>query len=331
MKYTKLLIIGIILGFFGVSLYTHQQQTTYTKDVPQVVATSSQETNEAEPVVITFVGDMMFDRYIRAQAEENDYNEILFDVKNQLQGADFVVGNLEGPITNFSSVSTYDSADPNHYRFTFAPEVAELLASHNIRLASIGNNHIENFGADGIDQTTNFLQEAGVQFIGHPFDPARMSTTTKINGQRFGFTSYNYADNSTAQDTVDEITRLKTEKPTPEWVIVYAHWGQEYNKQPSVQQRELARQFIDAGADIIIGTHPHVIQSKEMYKGAPIYYSLGNFVFDQYFSPDVRCGLMLTATFLPNGTLQTKESFAELMKDGRTQQSSCRDRVQNLH
>lgn len=330
MKYVKLLVIGIIIGFFGVSLYIHQQQTTYVKEASPKSTTSTEQTEKSGPVSITFVGDMMFDRYIRGQAEENGYEEILADVKERLQNVDLVVGNLEGPITNLTSVSTYDPADPNHYRFTFAPEVAELLTSHNIRLVSIGNNHIENFGTDGVDQTTDFLQNAGVQFIGHPKDPARMSTTTEINGQLFSFTSYNYADSSTADKTIDEISRLQASEPSPDWIIAYPHWGQEYSAQPSANQRDLARQFVDAGADLIVGAHPHVIQYKEIYKDTPIYYSLGNFVFDQYFSPDVRCGLLLTTFFSPDGTLQTSESFGQLMEDGSTQPSSCQDEVKSL-
>lgn len=327
MKYIKLLIIGIIIGFLGGVFYIQHEQATYVKNSSPVATTTSKDVENEEPVTITFVGDIMFDRYIRAQAEEYGYEQIFTDVNEQLQNVDLVVGNLEGPITNLPSVSTYDPADPNHYRFTFSPEVAPLLVDHNIRLVSIGNNHIENFGADGLSQTTDFLHKADIQFIGHPIDTARMSTTTEINNQLFGFTSYNYADEHDKEATIDEIIRLKAADSAPDWIIVYAHWGQEYQPQPSTNQKELARQFVDAGADLVIGSHPHVIQSKEVYKDTPIYYSLGNFVFDQYFSPEVRCGLMLTIRFDTDGNLQTEETFTELIEDGSTIQSTCRDSI----
>ena len=100
--------------------------------------------------------------------------------------------------------------------------------------------------------------------------------------------------------------------------IVYAHWGIEYATTSPEYVRELARSFIDAGAELVVGSHPHVVEESEIYKGNTIYYSLGNFIFDQYFSEDVRNGLLLEAVFNSSGVAAIKEIPIKLEHDRRT-------------
>jgi len=109
---------------------------------------------------------------------------------------------------------------------------------------------------------------------------------------------------------LSEIKRIKTEK-LADLIIVYPHWGTEYlTSHPDKRQTDLAHQFIDSGADIIIGSHPHVIQPIEIYKEKPIFYSLGNFVFDQYFSKETMQGLMLKLDIVKKeNKLETDISF----------------------
>ena len=200
-----------------------------------------------------------------------------------------VVSNLEGPITDNKSISSGTApGSTDNYFFTFDPSVAKTLFSENIRLVDLGNNHIENFGNSGMLSTQNYLSNAGVDYFGAPGQ--NQSAIENVDGLKIGFVSYNQfsGDDAETEKTINEIKKIK---PEVDLVFVFCHWGVEYQLAETENQKVLARQFIDAGADLVIGSHPHVIESSEEYNGKMIYYSLGNFIFDQYFSENVRNGL----------------------------------------
>jgi gamma-polyglutamate biosynthesis protein CapA len=280
------------------------------------------ESTQPTSVTMTFVGDMMFDRYIREKAEQNGYDAILTHVQHLLAESDLVFGNLEGPITTFASVSDYRDSGPNHYKFTFATTVAETLAIHNVSAVTLGNNHIRNFGTEGVAQTKLWLDQAGIGYAGAP-DDAYTPWRHNKNGRDIALYAYDPWQN---MDIEALATRIQAEATTT-IVIVFSHWGEEYETLPNTAQRTAGHKFVEAGADIVVGSHPHVIQSKEFYQGAWIYYSLGNFVFDQYFSKEVQCGAVLTLTFDTNNSASTSERFIELRQDGTTRESDCRTDV----
>ena len=115
------------------------------------------------------------------------------------------------------------------------------------------------------------------------------------------------------------IQNIKNLRPYSDYLIVYAHWGNEYETTPTSQQTDLAHSFIDAGADFIIGSHPHVVQTKEEYKGKMIYYSLGNMVFDQYFSTETQKGLLIEADInTDSDSISFKETTIRLEVNGQT-------------
>ncbi|OGI25472.1 MAG: hypothetical protein A3J76_03720 [Candidatus Moranbacteria bacterium RBG_13_45_13] len=264
-----------------------------------------------EPIKLLFVGDMMFDRHIReavAKYGKGDYGYILELVKESLSQYDLVIGNLEGPITNKKSVSVNTKMDESkNFVFTFDPAVAKVLFENNIRLVSLGNNHILNQGAGGIEQTKKYLGEAGVDY----FDPGE---TRSFHG--ISFVGYNYSADNSENQVLEEI---KLAKEQSDIIIVCPHWGTEYKVgDPGQKIKELARKFIDAGADAVIGTHPHVVQSSEEYNGKKIYYSLGNFVFDQYFQKETMEGLGVEMTVNPDGGVEYGELKFEMTKRGQT-------------
>jgi len=243
---------------------------------------------------ILFVGDLMFDRGIRYYAEKNGGNDFIFnEVSSLLLEQSVVVANLEGPITDNKSISAGSKiGSTNNYFFTFDPSGAKTLFTKNIRIVNLGNNHILNFKQSGVDSTKKYLSEAGVSYFGAP--GGEKIIIRDINGLKVAFVSYNEflgSDIDSEQDTViREIGKAKSDASV-DIIVVFCHWGVEYKLTPTEAQRELAKKFIDAGADLVIGSHPHVTQPTEEYKGKRIYYSLGNFVFDQYFNEDVRNGL----------------------------------------
>ena len=274
------------------------------------------------PAAVLFGGDIMFDRTVRTAMDAKGGDYIFSCIDELLQSADLVVANLEGPITAHASRSAGTAPGGEfNYTFTFPTSTAELLARHNIRLVNIGNNHILNFGKEGERSTISYLTAAGVGYFGD----TEASAVAHVNiGVGLAFINYNqfmpqehtnilkYV--SMSSTTLREIKEARDAGEIP---IVYAHWGEEYVP-ASASSRELAHSFIDAGAELVVGSHPHVVQEHETYAGKEIYYSLGNFVFDQYWNEAVRAGLLLKVVFDENGVRRIEEIPIRLERDRRT-------------
>ncbi|MDP3646354.1 MAG: CapA family protein [bacterium] len=266
---------------------------------------------------ILFAGDMMFDRSVRLAIEKNGGAHIFSCIDPLLKKQDLVVANLEGPITENRSVSaTSTVGDPNNFTFTFAPEIAPLLHEHNIRMVNLGNNHISNFGVDGVRSTLAALDGSHVGYFGDPIDFS--VAEHEIRGIHFAFINYNeFSVEGRFASGGGAITHIREARAKGEIPVVYTHWGDEYVAAKD-SDKELARQFIDSGAEIVIGSHPHVVQGHEVYKGKHIYYSLGNFIFDQYWDDDVSHGLALEVRFKATGVESVREIPVELLRDRRT-------------
>lgn len=279
-------------------------------------ARAGKTAEEIGNIRILFGGDMMFDRYIRTQSEKIGKREILRGVSKELLAADAVVANLEGPMTSNPSKSAGSSVgEARNFLFTFDPEWANVLFDMNIRIVNIGNNHILNFGEAGLIETRKFLRAAKVKFFGDPLDEFLRAYVAEIKGKKIGFVNYNQLYLDAENRALSDIVRLR---PLVDVLFVYTHWGAEYVPATSEEKR-LARLFIDRGADAVIGSHPHVVQEKEIYHEKTIYYSLGNFVFDQYFSPETKHGLVVDVAIASDNTLSFREIPVELFPDGRTE------------
>jgi poly-gamma-glutamate synthesis protein (capsule biosynthesis protein) len=246
------------------------------------------------PVTMLFGGDMQFDRYIRSVTTKRGGAFVFDGLRSELQKADLVVTNLEGPITDSTSVSeTSTEGSHDNYVFTFPPETAALLKRENIRLVNIGNNHILNFREDGVRQTQGSLEAAGVESFGSPLEGDTRYVIRDIRGTRIAFVNYNQFVSRGRKKALEDIAAVKERS---DFLVVYTHWGKEY-VEATPEMKELAHTFVDAGADLIIGSHPHVVQESEIYRGKAIYYSLGNLIFDQYFRPETQTGFLVRATF----------------------------------
>ncbi|MFZ1735493.1 MAG: CapA family protein, partial [Candidatus Moraniibacteriota bacterium] len=264
---------------------------------------------------ILFAGDIMFDRYIRTQSEKFGKESIFEGVRSKLLAGDGVVANLEGPITSNASKSVGSTlGESKNYIFTFDPLWAKMLFETNIRIVNIGNNHILNFGESGLVETRRFLRDAGVKFFGDPLDEALRAYVADIRGKKVGFVNYNQFFSDAEHRALIDIERLRS---SVDVLFIYTHWGVEYAPATSEEKR-LAHLFIDRGADAVIGSHPHVVQEHELYRGKAIYYSLGNFVFDQYFSSETTHSLMVEALIAPDNTISFQEISLKLSLDGKT-------------
>lgn len=267
-----------------------------TPDTAKAIHENTQASPQtvAPDVKLLFGGDLMFDRYIRGIGEKNGYDFLFAKIHDDLVATDGVIANLEGPITSQPSVSVGSvMGEAKNYVFTFDPKVAQTLWNNNIRTVNLGNNHILNFKESGLAETRQFLAQSNIAFFGDPKDISHSVVIENIKGVRVAFVNYNqFAFGGKSEYAMKDIAYAKS---NADIVVVYTHWGVEYVAPPQ-SVKNLAHEMIDAGADVIIGSHPHIVQESEMYKGKKIYYSLGNFVFDQFFRDDTKKGLMVQMT-----------------------------------
>ncbi|HTY13365.1 MAG TPA: AmmeMemoRadiSam system protein B [Candidatus Omnitrophota bacterium] len=277
-------------------------------------------------VRILLAGDLMFDRYIRLAVKRSGNDFPFSSLHGLLASQDLVVANLEGPITNNDSVSVgTDITSREHYLFTFDPSLAKTLRSQNISVVNIGNNHILNRGPAGLKETVKYLSGSSIGYFGYTGTGAAPDfITRRIKGLTVSLVNYNQFVKGSLADALKE---LRAQRSRSGLEILFAHWGSEYSNFPNDRVRLLAHRFVDAGADLVVGTHPHVIQGMENYKGVPIYYSIGNFIFDQYFSEDTRKGLLLSVIVdKPSRTADLAEYPVYLEGDGRTVQLAVEQR-----
>lgn len=262
---------------------------------------------------ILFVGDMMFDRTLRSLADSKGYDAIFSCAADYLKEFDVVVGNLEGPITTYPSLSAGTKpGEQGNTSFTFHPDVAQTLSRHNIGIVSIGNNHILDFGREGLAMTQKYLSESNISYFGSPIGD--ISIVKKIGDKKIAFVAFNqFLGQNDPQKTIDAIWKMRREA---DFVVVYAHWGEEY-VEVTEYMKSVAHRFIDSGADLILGSHPHVIQEHEIYSDKHIYYSLGNFVFDQYWTSEVRTGLGVELALQGKEILLTEQAF-DIQRNGQT-------------
>ncbi len=227
-----------------------------------------------DKVSVLSFGDMMFARGVGKSIEDgvDPFDKIKGPEGNFLRGIDFIAANLEGPITD-----TFDCKKKS-YSFRFDPDVAGLIASRGINMVNLANNHSEDCGQKGLDDTERFLSKSDVDFFGGP--PFEKSFIEKdVDGKKIFFLGIDLTAHSNNLERYYDL--IKREKENGNHVMVNIHWGYEYHSDPSQIQKDIAHSLIDSGADVIIGHHPHVIQPMEIYKNRPIFYSLGNFIFDQ--------------------------------------------------
>lgn len=250
-----------------------------------------QSSRNTQKATTLFLGDMMLDRYIRQALDAHGWEYLLdWRMKRFMRGTDRTLVNFEGAMTTFSPYPAHDMM----LSFTSDPKWAEKMAEYGINIAGLANNHSLNFGAEGLLQTHTFLQQEKIDTFGEPFNTQNLSTIQNIRGIKIGFIGYHELFDGNTAPVIAEIQHLRDQV---DFIVVYAHWGDEYRSVIHPRPQKKARQFIDMGADMVIGHHPHVVQPMEQYNGKYIFYSLGNFVFDQADYASVRTRLGLGVVF----------------------------------
>ena len=262
----------------------------YTAAAPQ------EEVVSRPPVSILFAGDIMLDRD-SARAAQARGPQYLFGSSSELfEQSPLRVANLEGTITGNPSIAQRDSSI---LRFTFEPSLArEVIEGLNLSAVSLANNHSLDFGAQGFNLTRDYLSQWGVASFGSPYNASSTNSTILTSGGisvcLVGYMELFDPDEHSAINAIESL------RPSCSRIIVFAHWGVEYSHAATTLQVREAHDFIDAGADAVVGAHPHVVEPVEVYRGKPIVYSLGNFIFDQNFSWDVEHGALLKVDLYPD-------------------------------
>ncbi|MBI4257149.1 AmmeMemoRadiSam system protein B [Candidatus Uhrbacteria bacterium] len=235
---------------------------------------------------IQFVGDVMLDRGVRSKIESQGVEYPWMEVQRFFQGTHLRVANLEGTLGDEPSIATEEPP----FRFTFASEFVAAMKPF-VDLVSLANNHSRDRGLDGELLTQAWLDEIGINWFGGYADSESMYRFENVS-------LVGYHEFGTAIE--DVVTAIEREAHDGQFVIVFPHWGIEYVSEPQDGQRELATRMIEAGADLIIGSHPHVIQGIETVDGVPVVYSLGNFIFDQV-EPGTDVGMSATVLLDDSG------------------------------
>ncbi len=237
-----------------------------------------------ENVSVLFLGDMMFDRGVGVTARKNGYEYVFGPSTTTIDKHDLTIANLEGPITDYKSKLILDNGKAiSGFQFTFATSTARALKNSGIDIVSLANNHTDNFGQSGLNQTREYLKKNNIQYFGSPINSLEnIATTTCVKDICIGLIGWHEFSYKGDINVSNKIKEFK--KQSIDYIIIYPHWGIEYKNKPNQKHIKLAHKWLDEGADMVIGSHPHVVQSIEKYKDKYIFYSLGNFIFDQYFS-----------------------------------------------
>lgn len=241
------------------------------------------------PISLLAVGDIMLDRYVETLIKKEGVDYPFAKTASLLANHDVVLGNLEGPV-----FEERKQTDDNSMTFSFDPRYVSALKSHHFSILNLANNHTFDHGKDAFAETKQQVQNANLLPLGHPREIAEVNTIIQtIQGKVIGFVGFNATKLPFEQEKA--LSLLDTLRAKTDLLIVTIHWGNEYALTPNQFQKNLAHAFIDHGADAVIGHHPHVVQSIEKYKDKVIFYSLGNFIFDQYFSPATQEELAIEA------------------------------------
>ena len=291
------LVLGGILFFYLLIFAVH---TRYSKKANTVAP-------QPVPITMTFVGDIMFDRGVKRTVKnhlQGSYDG-LYANASYLTDVDIAFANLEGPV----GTSGYNVGS----RFSFHMEESGLRAmkTAGFDIVSFANNHVGDYTVEAFLETLDLLKKLEIRYSGAGKTSGEVFAPTiiEVRGTRIGFLSasdvgptwLNVTEKSPGIALMRDpqlIQSIGEAKKSVDVLVLSLHWGNEYSP-ASAEQIKYAHTFIDAGVDIIVGHHPHVIQKVEVYKGKPIFYSLGNFIFDQPFSLHTMRGMVANVSVDP--------------------------------
>lgn len=303
-----LVIIFILLGYStvkGVSYLKSKKEDKNSvslekNEIEEPAAQEPLKKNEKKDILLTAAGDCTLGtdtNFSTAtslptmfQNQGNDYSYFFKNVNHLFKNDDYTIVNLETTFTDTKEKA--NKGDGTVFHFKGPKDFVNILTTSNIDGVTVANNHIYDYGDKGFNDTINVLKESNVDFCGEGY-----KFTKDLKGIKFGFLAYQaWEDTEKLRSSIkQDIDDLKAEGA--KIIIPYFHWGIEKQTTPSEYQVNLARYTIDNGADLILGSHPHVMQSLENYKGKLITYSLANFSFGGNSNPSDKRTFILQLNF----------------------------------
>ncbi len=265
---------------------TDESEVFPTRDEETPTPTPSEE---GDSVLLALVGDILPAARVLDLMKRNGYDYPYREALAVLQAADITAGNLESAITTRGT-----PAKDKKYLFRGPPEALQGIKDAGFDFLSLANNHTFDYGWEGLSDTMDFLDDADLQHAGSGNDDREAFAPSYVEskGMTVAFVSLthvvpevswkaerNHPGLAETYNPTRALAAIEEAEQNSDLVVVLVHWGEERAEQPLKSQTSLAHSYIDAGADLIIGSHPHVLQGFEAYKGKWIAYSLGNFVF----------------------------------------------------
>lgn len=288
-----LFIAAIIWGFSGGAREKRRAEKEYTPSVQTVTVTAAGDCTLATDVNASTEGS--FAAY--ASQMNGDYSYFLKNVAPIFAEDDLTIVNFEGTLSN------QGTRQDKQFAFRGKPEYVQVLTTSSVEAANLANNHSADYGDVSLTDTIKYLNEAGISnFIG------TNTAIREVNGISVGLVGINALNEEEAGKLEKAIGSVKS--LGAQLVIVSMHWGEEKATAPNEQQIELAHKAVDLGADLVIGTHPHVLQGIEKYNGRYIAYSLGNFCFGGNNNPSDKDTVIYRQVFtFVDGILQEDENM----------------------
>lgn len=296
MLYRPILIFFLALFFLLCSFLFKSQNYTFLTPLSSNPFATPQPTLIPTPINIPvvsvgLVGDLGLGRHITSTARaKKDFSWSFSSISPWLMENNFNLANLESPI-----IENCPHGPTGTYTFCGDSQFLPYLKNNKF-VFNLNNNHILNYGQDGLLQTQKFL------LTDYFYDNYYTKT---INNITFGFLGYDFISYPKL-DKNTIINQIKNYNSQVDHLIISVHWGNEYLPKPENWRIELAHQMIDAGADLIHGHHPHVWQGSEVYDNKYIFYSFGNFIFDQSWSYETSHSQIARLTFTKDKIIKPK-------------------------
>ena len=313
--FTIITILAVVVGF-GLVYYATQntldEMFALGSDIENLDSRKSTEKYYKEKIIdleneqkiyhILAGGDVMLDRGVESRILNQGGGDWTFPwqmIADDFAAADLAFANLEGSMSNVGS----DTG--KKYSFRFNPEAVKGLQYAGFDVLSLANNHMLDWGRSSLCETTKLLDSVNIGYAGAGCDgeQAHRPYVANLGDTSVAFLAYTtFYEGAHATDTRAGMTKLDREEMKQtikdlkesgvDIVLLSMHWGTEYDTRSSKREQDFAHELVDAGLDVLIGHHPHVAQEIERYKDGWIIYSLGNLVFDQYFSEETMQGLL---------------------------------------
>lgn len=266
---------------------------TLIRVVEPSAAESEYEQEQDTIFTSAMVGDMMTGRHVGEVADQEGYDSLFQYAKPTLESADYTLGNFENPV-----VDNPDETEPADKIINLSSKSGAIdgLEDAGFDAVNLANNHMMDYQYEGLNETLQAFENSSIDVVGAGAneDEAHgytLSTHNDMDVATLGVNDITYANMEqagpdspgilTSQDPSAYIDAVQEADQEADLVIVNVHFGQEYDSTPTTRQRQMTEAIADAGADVIVGTHPHVLQSVEVYDDTFIMHSIGNFVFDQ--------------------------------------------------